>query len=440
MNSVTYASEGDWATRVRETTFNGWDWSTPANGGNKSMELRNPALTNDNGQNWSASTAALGATPGAPNSVLNGNIPPIVESVKHSPAVPRSTDRVTISCHLTDESAPQFLAATLFWRIATTASPGAFQQLAMTGDGTGSYSAVLSPQANLAIIEFYVSATDGVGTRTWPAATSEGQNANALYQVTNETLNPNSAYYFLVLTGAENAAYATAAQSDGPNNKIDRQFNTTLVVSNGSDTTIRYRSAVRFRGNSSRSYQFKPLRVSIANDNPWDGETVFNLNPKASFLQFMGMRTHQLAGLRAPNSIPVKPRRNGVEYTTSNGSTPDYGFWVREEDIGGDFVKNHWPQAKTGSIYKKVDNAGPLNYYWRSGRIPPTNPDTVYEGWSKQNNSSANDWTDLTSFFQTWQTAASPHFPGATANDVANSNGSRISGDRRLEQHRLYER
>ena len=30
VDDVTYASEGDWALRVRETTFNGYDWSSTA--------------------------------------------------------------------------------------------------------------------------------------------------------------------------------------------------------------------------------------------------------------------------------------------------------------------------------------------------------------------------------------------------------------------------
>ena len=83
VDSVTYASEGDWATRVVEAAFGGWDWTTTANGGNKSMELRNPALSNDNGQNWAPSTAAAGATPGAANSVLTTNVAPIIHDVKH---------------------------------------------------------------------------------------------------------------------------------------------------------------------------------------------------------------------------------------------------------------------------------------------------------------------------------------------------------------------
>ncbi len=424
VDEVTYASEGDWALRIREGTFGGWDWSTPANGAGTSMELRNPAVSNDNGQNWAASTALAGATPGAANSVLSVNIPPVIHGVKHFPAIPKSTDNVTISCQLTDETPVGGLTATLFWRTSVD-----FQSAPMTGDGSGVFSAILGPKNNLTIVEFYISASDGVNTRTWPAPTSEGQNANCQYQVDNETLNATDSYYRLILTAAENAAYETlAGNGPGSDHASDRQFNQTLVVVRGADTTIRYRCGMRIRGNSSRNYQFKPLRVIIPNDDLWDGASVFNLNPKASFLQYLGARAFQAAGLRNADSIPVELRRNGIESTTSTGTTPDYGKWTRLEDDGGDLVDNHWPTANGGNLYKKVDNGGPWNFYWRSGQPAPANPDLLLDGWSKQNKSSVNDWSDLTGFFTVWQNAAKAHFPAALATDVAGSNGMRISG------------
>ena len=422
VDDVTYASEGDWATRFREVDFGGWDWATPANGGGKSMELRNPAVSNDNGQNWAASTSATGGTPGAANSVLSANVEPIIHGVKHFPAIPKSSDNVTISCKLNDETAANGLTATLFWREAAATNPGSFQSAPMTGDGAGNFATALGPRGNLTIVEFYISASDGVMTRTWPAPTTEGQNANCQYQVDNEVLNTTDSYYRLILTGAENAAFNGVATSS------DRQFNQTLVVARGADTTIRYRCGMRIRGNSSRTYQFRPLRIVIPNDDLWDGTAVFNLNPKNSFMQFFGSRSLQAAGIRASDSVPVELRRNGVESTTSTGTTPDYGKWARIEDEGGDMVSNHWPAANGGNLYKKVDNGGPWNYYWRTGQPAPANPDLLLDGWSKQNNSSANDWSDLTAFFQIWQAAAAPHFPGASPIDVATSNGTRRSG------------
>lgn len=409
-NTVTYASEGDWAPRVRETTFNGWAWSTAADGGGRSLELRNLALSNDNGQNWAVSVAA-GGSPGAQNSVRTTNIAPIIKAVKHSPAVPRSTDTVLVSCELNDESEVANRTATLFWRNATGTSPGAFIQVPMSWDGDKGWFAPVPPQANLAIVEFYISATDGIATRSWPAPTSEGQNANCQYLVSNEVPSPSAETTHLVLTGSENAAF------NGVSTSSDRQFNLTLITVRGQETEIRYRCDMRIRGNSSRSYQFKPLRVNIPNDRDLSGWSRFNLNPRSSHLQYTGMRLAQASGLRVPDTIPVELRRNGVESTTSSGSTPDFGLWVRMEDLSGEMVNSHWPLNKDGQIYK----TGRPDRFWRSTQAAPNNPDGVLDGWLKQNNSGANDWSDLRNFFAVWQVNAAPHFPGSPAGDAGNS-------------------
>jgi hypothetical protein len=60
----------------------------------------------------------------------------------------------------------------------------------------------------------------------------------------------------------------------------NRQFNVTLVAMRGDDPTIRYRASVRNRGSSSRSYMFRPMRISLPTDERWDGVTDFALNPK----------------------------------------------------------------------------------------------------------------------------------------------------------------
>ncbi len=430
VDEVTYSNEGDWATRYRETTFNGWAWQTGADGGNKSMELRNPTISNDNGQNWSASTAALGATPGAVNSVLVANIAPIIKAVSHSPAVPTTAQSVTIKCELNDETPPAGLSATLFWRNAASTTPGAFQTTPMTGDGSGGFSATLAAiPTNLAIVEWYVSATDGALTRTWPAPTTEGQNANCMYQVNNEVFTATDSYYLMVLTGAENAAFNSLAASN-PNS--DQRFNMTFISTRGGEATVRYRADMRIRGNSSRSYQFKPLRVSIPNDDTWEGITDFAMNPKSSYLQFLGMRLFQAAGLASDNAIPIELRRNGVESTTSTlttGQNPDFGKWVRIEENDGSYVANHYPLSQGGNIYKKIDNGAALNYYWRStGGPTPTTPDPLYDGFAKNTNAAVNDWTDLTTFFSVWQTSAQPHFPTAPVGNVAQHNGTRLSG------------
>ena len=427
VDEVIYSTEGDWGQRYREATFGGWAWQTAADGGDKSIELRNPAISNDNGQNWAVCTGGLGATPGGVNSVVTADIPPIIKAVSHSPAVPTTAQSVQIQCELNDETPAAGLSAVLWWRNATGTNPGAFQGIPMTGDGAGGFAATIAAiSTNLSVVEWYIAASDGTNTRTWPAPTNEGQNANCQYQVNNEAFTATDSYYLLVLTGAENAAYNSLATS---NPSSDRRFNMTFVSRRGPDSTVRYRADMRIRGNSSRNYQFKPLRVSIPNDDKWDGITDFAMNPKAPHLQFLGMRLFQAAGLPADNAMPIELRRNGMESSTSTGSTPDFGKWVRIEQNDGNYTDNHFPLTPGGNIYKKIDDGNPLNYYWRStgGATPPT-PEGMYDGFTKETNGGENDWTDLTTFFSVWQTAAQPHFPGAPVGDVAQSNGTRISG------------
>ncbi len=418
IDKVSYADGGDWAVRGRDAAFSGWEWQTAAKGGGKSLELRNPLLDNNNGQNWGDSTAT-GGSPGAANGLKVANVAPLIKSVKHSPAVPRSTEAVTISCSLTDEGAVSSLSATLFWRDATTTSPAAFTSAAMTGDGTGKFSATLAAKADKTLIEFYVQASDGALTRTWPAPTTEGQNANCVYQVDNEVMNLTDAYYRVTMTAAENAAF------EGVSTSSDRQFNQTFVAVQGTDTTIRYRSSMRIRGNSSRTYQYKPQRITFPNDDQWGGIRDFNLNPKAPYLQYVGMRIFQAAGIRGCDTLPVEARRNGVKYSTNSGSTPDFGKWVRMEELNGDMVASHFPAAPGANLYKK----GRPDQYWRATQPAPSNPDSLLDGWSKQNNSSQNDWSDLRTFFQTLQTNLASHFPGSAANDLAGSGGSPTSGN-----------
>ena len=328
--------------------------------------------------------------------------------MKHAPAVPKPGETVRISCTLTDESAAATQTAQLFWRNATSTSPGAFAAVPMAGDGSGEFAAILPSQVNRTIIEFYIAASDGTNTRTWPAATSEGVTANCLYQVDDAPTDIDDPVYRLILTASEETAFENVPSSS------DRQFNCTFIATRGTESTVRYRASMRIRGNSSRTYVYRPMRISIPSDDRWDGVSSFNLNPKYPYLQYIGMRIMQAAGLPASDAIPVELRRNGVEYSQGGAQAQDFGKWVRVEDYNSDFVDRHFPAANSGNIYQK----GRPDEFWRSTSDAPSTPDGLLDGFSKQNNASANDWSDLTNFFSVWQTNSAPHFTGAQPGDV----------------------
>ncbi|MEC9055400.1 MAG: hypothetical protein VX633_08840, partial [Verrucomicrobiota bacterium] len=99
-----------------------------------SLELVNPALSNNQGQNWSSS-AISGGSPGAANSVASSNEAPLIRNVRHSPVIPRSNDTVVVTAEL--EHAAIAGTATLHWRV--DGEPNWTSQ-ELTDNGTGDLS------------------------------------------------------------------------------------------------------------------------------------------------------------------------------------------------------------------------------------------------------------------------------------------------------------
>ena len=149
----------------------GWAWSSSADGQGRSLELVNPGLSRDYGQNWKASLVDQG-TPGRANSVLATNTAPLILQAKHYPLVPTSTQSVAITARIIDEH-PNALTVTLHWRV-DAANPGAFSATPMVDDGQHEdglaedrvYAGIIPPQMNNAVVEFYVEASD---SRVTPA-------------------------------------------------------------------------------------------------------------------------------------------------------------------------------------------------------------------------------------------------------------------------------
>jgi len=213
-DQLSYGSEGDWAVRRQgplDHNHTGWIWTTPADGGGASMELMDPALGNDSGQNWAPSTVS-GGTPGAANSVASGDVAPEILDLQNLPVIPKSTDPVTITARIVDEEASGQTVAvhwridgTASWNVAPMADDGAHNDGA-AGDGV--WGAILPPQPNNTVVELYVSASDNTGhTRTWPGPTDATgtQGANVLYQVDDTTYTGNQPVFKLIMTEAQRA-------------------------------------------------------------------------------------------------------------------------------------------------------------------------------------------------------------------------------------------
>ena len=194
IDEVTYADEGDWSLRVvgpLDFGHRGWEWQSDHDGGGLSLELRQASLPNEYGSNWAGSVAD-GGSPGEVNGVAIADSAPLIADVSHFPIIPSSSDQVTISATVLDES-DVGLAVSAQYRVdgATTFSSITLFDDGTNGDeaaGDGVFAAQLPAQSDNTVVEFFIEATDAadnvsVNPRAMSATVSAG--ARYLYQVDN---------------------------------------------------------------------------------------------------------------------------------------------------------------------------------------------------------------------------------------------------------------
>ncbi len=430
VDTVRYADEGDWATRRRdvlELSHRGWIWFAPHDGLGASVELINPAVTTDSGQNWAASKVTNG-TPGTINSVNTNNIAPLILDVAHFPVVPRSTEQPLITARISDE-APAGYTVNLFWRV-DSATPPAFTSMAMRDDGLsgdavandGLWSARLAAQANNTVIEFYVSATDSGGrNRTWPgpamAATDgagpTGQVVNALFQVDDTVYSPTNAQplYKMIMTENERAELAlipSHSSMQGPNSRM----NGTFVSIDGSGIAFCYNAGFRNRGHGSRLNSTYPnYHVDFRSDNRWKGVLGLNLNSQNVHVQHLGSVLARKAGVDGAHSTAVQVRVNNVNRAASGA--PMYGAYAANEVQDADYAEAHFPNDPDGNIYRAVRDIAPPDFSYRG-----TNYAAYTNTWFKENNQSVNDWSDLIEMLSVMGTGNAVPFTTANVRSV----------------------
>ncbi len=405
---VEYADDGDWAIRrlvpnVSSTT--GWQWITFHDGGDfydddndpgtndvfrtASLELVNPLLSNNRGQNWTSSTTAAG-TPGAENSVASANVAPLISNVEHSPKIPRSTDTVFVTADLRDELTAG-VTASVFYRDASTLSPGAWIEVPMFDDGLHGdgaagdreFGATLPALTGDTIVEYYVRARDaGNNVRTWPAPTDdfETQGANALYQVDDTISLVDQQYFRLIMTEAERVRFA--GQARGSN----AQANVTFVAAFGGEVDVRHSGGLRYRGAGSRTRNPPTMRLNLTADDPWNGQSQINLNSQYTHSQVAGSAIFRTAGQQSAEATAVQLRINNVN--PANAGSPQFGSYVAMEVINSDFFDNQFPDDANGNGYRGLNHGAPLNY------LGP-DPGPYVNPYNKLSNASEADYSDL---------------------------------------------
>ena len=413
---VTYADEGEWALRGRgvlSLSHKGWSWFNKATESGNSLELRNPALGIGSGQNWGFS-ATVGGSPGAANSVASTNVAPLIKDVKHRPIVPKTTDPIVVSCNLEDEA--PITSATLHWRL----DGGTFATLTMTDtNGDGDVEASIPAQANLAVVEWYISATDGVNTRTWPAParTSDpgilpetfGQVTNALVQVDNTfdaaanfRTAGNQPIYRFVMTEVERAELAQIGSTSGQEHS-DATMNGSFVSQDGTGVQNIYLCGFRNRGFSSALGPPNNFHVNFRSDDTWHGRKGFQINCQYGYSQALGNACFERAGVQPQETEIVKIRVNGADLAGTGAQM--YSRYARLEGRGGSWTSAHFPNDPDGNFYRLDDHSpgtdgGVVGGNRGTGefRYEGTDPAAYSDTFLKETNIELNDYSDLANF------------------------------------------
>ncbi len=397
VDSVRYADEGDWAERrflaPDDAGQRGWEWLAPHDGDGRSLELVNPQLPNEFGHNWAASSAD-GGSPGAANSAFSQNVAPLIVDVSHAPAIPRSTDAVTVSLKVFDERLDT-VSATLFWRPDLDDH---FQQVAI--ERTGSVGVAQIPALpHGTVVEFYVEATDSDGNRrvvpTWESDDPQ-RSANLLYQVDDEAVqfedwpSDQQTVNYLVMTDVERTILRDIG--DGPllEASSNSRMNATFIQVDGNSQDVRYQVGVRNRGGSSRIGPPNNYRINFAHDATFQGRTSLNLNSRFTHAQVIGSAIYRLAGLPAAEARPVQVRVNGLDLAEPGGPLM-FGSYAELEVITGSFPDRYFPDDRRGNLYRVIEagtQTGDLRF---EGNDPAAYQDT----YLKRTNEESDDWSDL---------------------------------------------
>jgi len=399
VDQVKYADEGDWAVRERlpdPEGGSGYVWSNLHDGGGRSLELINREMTNNCGQNWSASLLD-GGTPGEPNSVAADDIAPLIRNVEHFPIIPTALEKVTVRAKIQDELATG-VTAVLHYRddgdptfnTATMYDDGLHDD----GDpGDDVYAGEIPERPDGTIVEFYVQATDaGANSRTWPApVAARGQVANCLYQVDDsftEDWTPGSQpVWRVILTAAE---WAYLDNLEDTQRWSNAQMNATFITTDGVSTKVRYEAGMRNRGNGSRTHDPHNQRINIPHDRPWQGYTAVTMNTQRAHSQIIASAVFRYADVPAADATAVKFLINGVDHADAGSDM--YGHYVALEALDSDLAANHWPDDDAGDLYKCNDSNGPaaadLDY-------DGENPDNYNIAYVKQTNVAADDYSGL---------------------------------------------
>ena len=291
-------------------------------------------------------------TPGAPNSRFQAAPPPQVDALTHFPAVPRSTNRVTVSARI---SGPVPLEAVrVFYRADDAQGNHAWLSTLMAAATPtsnapvgGLFSAELPARPSGRVVQFYVQATATNGqTRVSPP---DGPRRPALYVVDDRKMPHDLRTVRLVVS-----AYDIGSSADGNSPRYqfkhprpsNHSYNSTFIV--GERDPV-YQGEVRQGGSPwTRGGTFDRPKVKWPRDHLFRSHEHYSYDNDAAGGNFHNRITRYwlyLMGLPANESEVVRLYINADEM----------GLREETEPVGNDFLNRNFPRGSRGLLYRVDD-------------------------------------------------------------------------------------
>lgn len=171
-------------------------------------------------------------TPGSQNSTYTTAVGPTLTGLIHQPAVPSSSEPITISVEAGDPEGLDTVA------LKYSVNAGVFQTAPMTSADGSHYTATIPSQTNNAIVQFYVEALDLSGNTSF--APPLGPDSRALIKVTSpNTGGAKQAIRVNMLTAEANAMHVERDILD------NKRRGCTIIIN---EEEIAYNSGIRLRG------------------------------------------------------------------------------------------------------------------------------------------------------------------------------------------------
>ena len=322
-----------------------------------SLECVNPLADNAEFRNWRASTQPLPVGPNAPSEPPVGGflghgtpgtqntanispdgfsytnprqLPSSIESLGHAPAMPRSTDSVTITAKITTAVSDM---AVMQVRVSYGSDPteqsfGLYDD-AQHGDGAahdGIYGAILSPKPSGTFVNYRVHTQDD----TWGISTyfpcENDPSPTQAYYVDDDEIATGLTLFNLFISDANWATFMQEAQSGDE----DMAYVDCSVAINH----VAYpHIGARPRGRGSQHYWPYPIKYRFNKSQLWNGNRTFDTMYAEPFKSEVASRIYKALGLDDLETCLVRLHRNGAFHYTYIGYESPTESWLKKHNL-----------------------------------------------------------------------------------------------------------